>query len=61
MPCWSENKKSWFLLTKHNHDKTSWSEAKWFPKSKCTLKQTDNKSIGIITMPLWLHKKMFKK
>lgn len=56
VPPWSESEKSWYVLTKKGHTAGSWSTGKWFPKKLCKL---DLKT-GVLTLPVWLHNKIFE-
>lgn len=55
VPPWSDAEKSWYLLTQKGNTKGSWSNGKWFPKKLCSL----DMETGLLTMPKWLHTKIF--
>lgn len=55
LPVWSETNSSWYLLTKISPNGKGWSCGSWFPKKKCTLKESRHeKEVGILTLPEWL-------
>jgi len=57
VPPWSESDKSWYVLTNKGQTVGSWSGGKWFPKKLCTL----DLRTGVLTLPIWLHKKIFEQ
>lgn len=60
-PPYAEGDKSWLFLTRSSHEENAWTDGFWFPKSVCSIADSDKESVRILTMPKWLHKKNFKK
>lgn len=53
-PAWAESGTSWKLLTKRSPNGKGWSGASWFPKTLCSLRDSPEEGVGILTLPEWL-------